>query len=486
MKEVFIERRETLLRIAIKDSGKLVDCFMEEDTKGAVSGQIYKGIVKNIVPGIKCAFLDIGLEKNAYLYMDTKLENTKLKKGEELIVEVLKEELGDKGAKVTNKFSIAGRYVALITINKSVNFSSKIDNNVFKDKVRSDIKKPEDIGLMIRTNAQWVDIESINNEVEKLYKEYKRILQEGSYSIKPKLLYSDEGVMDRVLRDNLDEHTERLVVDSPKDFEHIKKYVSNRSDVNAKVELFEENRTLFDFYNIEKDILALRNPRVNLNCGGYIIIEKTEAMYVIDVNSGKNISGRAIEKTAMHTNLEAAETIAKQIRLRNLSGIILIDFIDVNDMELKRRLIKTLEEGFSSDKNKTIIFPFTELNLVQIARRRRGKNISEFMEEDCSECKGKGRKLKNSYMFLLIKNELLKIDEEKSIKDIYIEINESYKERIEGDILTFIKDIGGMEKNIYLNFTSIEEYFKIEPLIFMNQINNVQKFKVYGENFFTK
>ena len=217
----------------------------------------------------------------------------------------------------------------------------------------------------------------------------------------------------------------------------------------------------------------------------FIVIEKTEAMYVIDVNSGKNVGGRAMDKTAIITNFEAAEIISEQIRLRNLSGIILIDFTDVEDIDIKRKLIKTLERGFFTDKNKTIVFPFTELNLVQIARRRRGKTISEFMEEDCSECKGRGKKLKSSYMFLLIKNELLKLDAENGIKDIFIEINENYKNEIEGDILFFIKDIGGLDKNIYLNFTETEEYFKIQPLIFMNQINNVQKFKVYGENFFT-
>jgi ribonuclease G len=485
MKEVFIERRDQLLRIAIKENGKLVDCFMEEEIKGAVSGQVYKGVVKNIVPGIKCAFLDIGFEKNAYLYMESRLENTKLKKGDELIVEVLKEEIGDKGAKVTNKFSIAGRYAALITINKKVTFSSKIEDEAFKNKVKEAIVKPEDIGVMIRTNAQWADMENINKEIEKLYKEYKRILQEGSYAIKPKLLYSDEGVFDKVLRDNIDETVENIVVDSLEDYEYIKNYFNTRIDIKAEVKMYEEYRTLFDFYNIEKDILALRNPRVNLKCGGYIVIEKTEAMYVIDVNSGKNVGGRAIDKTAMITNLEAAEVIAEQIRLRNLSGIILIDFIDIEDIEIKRKLIKTLERGFFTDKNKTIVFPFTELNLVQIARRRRGKTISEFMEEDCSECMGRGKKLKNSYMFLLIKNELLKLDAENRIKDIFIEINESYKNEIEGDILFFIKDIGGLDKNIYLNFTETEEYFKIQPLIFMNQINNVQKFKVYGENFFT-
>jgi ribonuclease G len=480
MREVFIERRDKLLRIAIKDNDKLVDCFMEEDKEGAEPGQIYKGIVKNIVPGIKCAFLDIGLERNAYLYMDNKLENMNIKKGHEVIVEVLKEEVGDKGAKVTNKFSLAGRYAALITVNKNINFSSKIVDEQFKKQILEHIKKPDDVGVMIRTNAQGADFKSINEEIGKLYEVYSKILREASYSIKPKLLYSDEGVLDRVLRDSLNDCTRKIIVDSGKDFKHVKDYIEEKVDIDSEVELYSEHRTLFDYYGIEKEILQLRNNRVNLSSGGYIIIDKTEAMYVIDVNSGKNVGGKNIHKTAFFTNKEAAEVIPHQIRLRNLSGIILIDFIDIEDNKLKKEIIHTLEEGFHSDKNKTIIFPFTELNLVQIARRRRGKVISEYMEEPCVECKGRGKKLKMSYMFLLIKNELLKVDAEDRIKDIYIEVNDSYRNEIEGDILNFIKDIGGLGKNIYLNFTAAVEYFKIEPLIFMNQIQNAQKFKVYG------
>lgn len=480
MREVFIERRDNLLRIAIKDNEKLVDCFMEEDSNGPEPGQIYKGIVKNIVPGIKCAFLDIGLDKNAYLYMDNKLENMNLKKGDEVIVEVLKEEVGDKGAKVTNKISLAGRYAALITVNKNINFSSKISDEQFKQQMLENIEKPEDVGVMIRTNAQGADFKSINEEFNDLYEVYKKILREGSYSVRPKLLYSDEGVLDRVLRDSLNECTKKIIVDSNKDYTHIKEYINTKVDIASEVELYSEHRTLFDYYGIEKEILQLRNNRVNLNSGGYIIIDKTEAMNVIDVNSGKNVGGKAINKTAFITNKEAAEVISEQIRLRNLSGIILIDFIDMNDKELKRQIINTLEKGFYSDKNKTIVFPFTELNLVQIARRRRGKVISEYMEEPCNECKGKGRKLKMSYMFLLIKNELLKVDAEDRIKDVYIEVNDAYKNEVEGDLLRFIKDIGGLSKKVYLNFTSTVEYFKIEPLIFMNQIQTVQKFKVYG------
>lgn len=478
MREVFIERRDNILRIAVKDNGRLSECFIEEDSHGALPGQIYKGVVKNIVPAIKCAFIDIGLQKNAYLYMDNKFGNMSLKKGDEVIVEVLKEEIGDKGAKVTSAYSIAGRYIVLNTMNKSIEFSSKISDRDFKEKTKKHLIKPTEIGIMIRTNAQAVEIEQIKNELDDLYKIYKKIETEASYSIKPKLLYSDEGALDRVLRDVINSNTKVVMLDCEEDYHYIKNYINNKSDINVDVKLYNQERTMFDYLGIEKDILALRNGRVNLECGGYIIIEKTEAMYVIDVNSGKNVASRAIQKTAMITNLEAAKVISQQVRLRNLSGIIVIDFIDMEDTGAKKEIINALQEGFKDDKNKSIIYPFTELNIVQIARRRKGRNLLEYIEEDCIECKGKGKKIKTSYLMLLIKNEILKADNEDKIKDFYIEVNNNYEKDIRENILGFIKDSGGLSKNIYLNFTNLIDLFKVEPLIFANQIQCVEKFKI--------
>lgn len=480
MREIFIERREKIIRIAIKDNNRLSECFMEEESMGAFPGQIYKGIVKNIVPGIKSAFIDIGLDKNAYLYMDSKLGNTKIKKGDEIIVEVMKEELGDKGAKVTNKFTIAGRYAVITTVNKDISISSKIKDETYREELIQNIKKSDDIGVMIRTNAREVEFTDINNEISRLYEVYKRILEEGSYRIKPGLLYSDEGVLDRVLRDSLTKNTKRVIVDNEEDYNHILSFMENKSDIAVKPELYKEHRTLFDYYGIEKEILSLRNNKVTLSCGGYIVIDKTEAMYVIDVNSGKNVGSDAISKTAKITNLQAAEEIARQIRLRNLSGIILIDFIDISEEEVKEKIIHTLQKGFEDDKNKTVIYPFTELNLVQIARRRRGKNIWEYMEETCEECRGKGRRLKTGYIKLLLRNEILRGDDDNKIKDIYIQINESYRDFIEENKIDFVKEIGAEEKTVYLRYSDEVEYFKIEPLVFASQIKKVENYKIYG------
>ena len=480
MKEIYIERQEEFLRIAIKENNKLKECFIEEDYSGPIPGEIYKGVVKNIVPAIKCAFIDIGHNKDCYMYLDEKFNNTKIKKGDEIIVEVLKEAIDKKGAKVTSSFGIAGVYCVVVNMNKDISFSKKINNSAFEEMVSKGLNKPEDIGVMIRTNAFDVDLSILNDEVEELYEIYKGIINHAQYSRNPILLYSDAGALNRTLRDILDKDTFKIVLNNENDFGYAKKFTDHRSDISVKVELHNESRMLFDYYGIEKEILSLRNHRIPLKCGGNIVIDKTEAMYVIDVNSGKNVKSRSLQKTAQSTNIEAAEEIARQVRLRNLSGIIIIDFIDIEDLEVRKNILDTLRMGFADDKNKTVIYPFTQLNLVQIARRRRGKSIYEFIEEPCKHCGGKSSRVKFSYIQFLIKNEIFKIHKEQGIKDIYIEIDEIYQKDIMEDVLEFARIIGALEYSVYVNFIPHLEKFKVESLIFANQIRNLQTYKIYG------
>jgi ribonuclease G len=478
MKEIFIERQNELLRIAIKQNDRLKECLLEEETGEPYPGEIYKGIVKNIVPAIKCAFIDIGHKKNVYMYMDTKFKNTKLKKGEELLVQVIKEDLGSKGAKVTNAISIPGVYCVLVNLNNDISFSKKIEDKSIKESISRSIQKPKDVGIMIRTNATNVSIDVINEEIKRLYDIYTEMCGRAKFSIKPGILFNGGGILGRVLRDRISGANCKIYVDSEKDYNYILDISKNIIDTKISIKIHDENRSLFNYYGVEREILSLRNNKVSLNCGGYIIIDKTEAMYVIDVNSGKNVKSTTIEKTAFVTNNQAAEEIVRQIRLRNLSGIIVVDFIDMDSEENRQKILDILNEGFFDDKNKTVIYPFTELNLVQIARRRAGKSIYEYIEEDCKICSGKGKRIKFSYICMLIRNEILRIDEQRDINDIHIEIDASYKSDIKGDILGFVKGVNALDKNIYVTYRK-EEQFKVEPLIFINQIENLQALKVY-------
>ncbi|MFL0267796.1 ribonuclease E/G [Candidatus Clostridium radicumherbarum] len=480
MKELFIERRERLLRIAIRNMGKLEECYIEEENNEPKQGEIYRGIVKNIVPAIKCAFLDIGFGKNCYMYLDRKFNNTNIKKNDELVVEVLKEGIGDKGPKITNAFSIPGRYVVLETLYKEIRFSSKIQSEEFKKAVLDNIPAPKDLGLKIRTNAEKVSIDRIKEEIERLLVLYNNILNDFNLSSKPKLLYGGEGILDKVLRDKLDLETDKIIINNEKDYKYIKDILKHNTDVQCTVELYAESRTLFDYSGIEKEILSLRNSRVFLKNGGFIVIDKTEGMYVIDVNSGKNIKSSSLEKTAYETNLEAAYEIGKQIKLRNLSGIIIVDFIDMTKIAYKEDVFTALKKAFESDKNKTVVYNFTELNLIQIARKRIGRPILEYLEEDCIKCSGKGKKLKFSYMIELIRNEIYKIDNSLNIDNVYIEVSSSYMEEINKDIEGFINSIEAQNKKVFLSYVQNKDFIKVEPLIFSSEVEKMQKFKIYG------
>ncbi|MDP4178649.1 MAG: ribonuclease E/G, partial [Bacillota bacterium] len=385
MKKIYIERQEKLLRVAIKENDKLIECFTEEENDKPMVGQIYLGKVDHIVNGLKCAFIDVGSNRNCFMYLDNRFKNTDLKKGEYVLVEVIKEDLGNKGAKVTNAVSLPGRYCVLETFDTKINISKKITDENIKSNLEENIIKPSDIGITIRTAGAEADISLINNEIAGLYEKYKQILNTAKYSTNPRLLFSDEGIIDNVLRDNAGD-VSCITVNNADDFQHIKEYISDKKDITSEIKLYDDKIDLFFYYGIEKEILLLRNNRVYLSCGGYIIIEKTEAMYVIDVNSGKNIKNSNIEQTSYKTNMEAAKVIAQQIILRNLSGIILIDFIDTEKTSMKNEILAVLKSGFEKDKNKTVIYPFTELNLVQIARRRHGRTIYNYLEEECSSC----------------------------------------------------------------------------------------------------
>lgn len=479
MKEIFIERQNDLLRIAVKDKDRLTECYMEEEDKEPYPGEIYRGIVKNIVPAIKCAFIDIGNEKNCYLYMDKRMELSDIKKGRELLVQVLKEGTQSKGAKVTTALEIPGRYCVLLAGNKEVDFSRKITNEEFKEDIKKNIVKPDDVGIMIRTNAEKAGTSAICTEIEMLYKMYNSILNEFKYGKKQGKIHSSGGILAKILRDKLDQRVSKVITDNEKDFEFADEFMKN-IEIDIPVVFHNDERALFDSYGIEKEILSLRNNKVVLPCGGFIIIEKTEAMYVIDVNSGKNVKSMSIDRTAFFTNMEAAVEGARQIKLRNLAGIIVIDFIDMDDPVNRDKVLQKLREEFAEDKNKTIIYPFTELNLVQIGRRRVGKPIYDFLEEDCKECRGNGKRLRFSYIKLLIRNEIIRISNQNGIKDIHIEVDGYYEQKIRAQVLGFIEDIGASNKTIYITFTERQEYYKVEPLIFANQVQIMQPYRIYG------
>lgn len=473
MREIYIERREKILRIAVKEKGHLYECYIEEEKDEPLVGEIYKGTIKNIVPSISAAFIDIGHKKDAQINMK---KSRKYKQGQDVVVEVITEQNGAKGAKVTEEYSIAGRFSVLTQGRSGLSISKRIKNEEVIDNLKNNIYVPDDVSVTIRTNAEDVDINIINDEIQSIYEKICDIDNKSKYILKPQRVYGENSLLHKVLIDNIDNSTSRIVVDSREDYEFIKEYIRKSDDI--EIILHEDNRTLFDYYGIEKEILSLRNNVVNLKNGGQIVIDKTEALYAIDVNSAKNSFGSNKFENAKSTNMEAAGEIARQVRLRNLSGMIIIDFIKMKNEKDKEDIINKLRKDFYKDKGNTRIYPFTELDLVQISRRKRGKSIYSYIEEKCEFCMGHGKRLKLSYIENLIRNEIIRIEAENSIKDFCIEMNDVYESSVRGDIFEFLSSIEGLKKNIYLIFKHEVECFKVEPLLFKQQIENLKKYKV--------
>jgi ribonuclease G len=476
MKEIFIERREKILRIAVKSNNELIESIVEENNNKPVIGEIYKGRIKNILPAINSIFVDLGLDKEGYMYYGEELKEKGIKKGQEILVEVIKEPINDKGAKLSSKVSIPGKYVVLNCYEAGVNFSKRIEDEEKKKEILDNIRPLENSGITIRTEGANVALEILKNEIDKLYEEFQDIDQKMKHSLGEKKLYGEDLSLSKLLMNFNEDETIKIHVNNNIDFEKILHFIKGRE--SFKVEKYDGYRSLFDFYNLEKELLKLRHNKVNLTCGGYIVIDKTEAMYVIDVNSGKNIKEKSFNKTILETNLEAAKEIGKQIRLRNLSGIIVIDFIDMRDKSQKEIVMDALKKSLKLDKGNVKIFPFTQLDLVQIARKRQGKSVYEYMEETCDLCKGRGIILKLSYIEGLVKNEIIRMKEENSINSFHIQLDNIYKDRIKENIFDFVKEIDGLDKEIYLTYVDNIEGYKIEPLIFQGQKDSLKDYLI--------
>ena len=479
MKKIFIERQNTLLKIAVKYGDILKECFIEEETEGPKVGDIYRGVIKNIVPSIHGAFIDIGYEKNGYLSLEKNQHITTLKKGDEVMVEIVKEEIDKKGPKVTRNLSLPGAYAVLTKEHSHIEISKKIKTPNFKELIEEGISKPEDVGIIIRTKAENIDINILKEEISELIHRYEEICNKFTYSSKVGPLYKDNGILSRVLR-NYTEGGAEIVVDNYEDYLYYEKLIKEKYLENIQLSFYEGTLSIFDNYGIEKEILALRHNKINLCSGGNIVLERTEAMNVVDVNTAKNIKPSLKKNNILVTNMEAAKEVVKQIRLRNLGGIIVIDFVDMKSNEEKTQVLNVLQEEFKDDKNNTKIYPFTELNLVQITRKKYGKSICDYVFNHCVHCKGTGEKISLEYILSILKGKVKKIKSEQEIKNIYIELDKNYENEINSDIVSFVEKLDALDCDIFIRFQENLDNFKVESLIFHSQIQAMKELKVFS------
>jgi ribonuclease G len=412
-------------RVGLLEGGQVVELYVERKQDVSIVGNIYMGKVVKILPGMQSAFVDIGLDKSAFLYVgdirtdlsddiseifedeeDESLEvvprrrrhqevpiEELIQEGQDLLVQVSKDPLGTKGARVTSYVTIPGRHLVLMPNVEHVGISRRIEDEEERLRLKEivDEIRPQGSGLIIRTASEGASEEDLRQDLEFLVRVWENIKSRKENVRAPFMLYSDLDLRFRSVRDLMSQDVESVIVDTREDFEEIQEMVGTYfPKLFDLIEFYEGQEPLFDHYGVEIDISRALDRRVWLKSGGYIVIDQTEAMTVIDVNTGKFVGKEDLEDTILKTNLEAVKEIAYQIRLRNLGGIIIIDFIDMEIQSNRDKVFGAFTQAMSRDRARNTIFEVSELGLIQMTRKRVRESLGRILCETCTYCEGKG------------------------------------------------------------------------------------------------
>lgn len=407
-------------RAALREDGRLVELFIERPSNERVAGNIYKGRVENVLPGMQAAFVNIGLERNAFLYVDDALSNVAapwddedweedlrrargrvsisdvLKEGQEVVVQVSKEPMGTKGARVVTACSLPGRYLVLMPSVSYVGVSRRIEDQAERERLRNLAVriKPASMGVIVRTVAEGRSERDLRRDLQYLLKLWNRILHKARQLPAPSLLYRDYDLVYRLVRDLFTEDVDRMYVDSPEALEKARDVLRSLAPrLQNRVQLYTGQEPIFEAFGLEAEIDKALRRKVWLDCGGYLVIDETEALVSIDVNTGRFVGNKDLSDTVLRANLEAAREIARQLRLRNMAGIIIVDFIDMDSPEDQAQVLATLTEEVRKDRVKTNVVGFTSLGLVELTRKKVKRDLMETMFKRCPLCEGSGRVL---------------------------------------------------------------------------------------------
>lgn len=464
MQRLIFNKNKYEIKIAYTVNEKLEEIYISNIFQKEIIGNIYKGKVVDILNEGKIVFLDIGLEKNAFLSFEKKNEGylkEKISIGDNLIVQVLISERDNKGAKVSLDYSINSKNMVLLPYSNGISISKKIKDKAKKEKLKKFFEiysELEEKGIIFRTSSENIDLDVLE-------KEYKKIL-EINIDITKKfnqkkigLLFDNNIIIDKVLnKKNIDE-VDEIITNDEETYSYIKEYLekNNKFEILRKMKKYFLDENIFQKYNIKKQIDTALSKKVWLQSGGYLIIEKTEALVSIDVNTGRSVSDD-LEKTIFQTNLEASEEIARQVKLRNLSGIIIIDFINMRKLKYKKIVLENLKENLKKDSAETYVFDYTELDLVQMTRKNEGKYLFEYyLNKKLSFNESEFDFLEERIILNLIE-ELDYLKEDKDIKNIKIRISKNLEKILEE---VFKKEF--FIKNIVIeNDKKLENTYKIE------------------------
>lgn len=445
MNEIIVDVSFDQTRAALLEDGELSEVYIERFSNKRTVGNIYKGRVENVLPGMQAAFVNIGLEKNAFLYIkdvytdyekayETSWSGQKvsikdvLKKGQEIMVQVVKEPIDGKGARVTSNITLPGRFMVLLPNANYIGISRRIESDDERNRLK-DIAfqlKPDNMGLIIRTAADGKNIEEFRQDLEFLKKLWWSIKKKEKVFNAPRIIHKDLNLVSRTVRDVFTRNIDSFIINSKTEYNKVLELLELTSpQLKDRVVLYDKGQNIFDYYNVEPKIANALSRKVWLKNGGYIVIDQTEAFTSIDVNTGKFVGSIDLKDTVLKTNLEAAGEIAKQLRLRDIGGIIIVDFIDMGNPEHDRQVLEALKACLKKDRTRSNVLGMTQLGLVEITRKKAGKRIDSVLQKPCPFCEGTGRVLSEETMANRIERELNRIFTHTSAEAALIEAHPS-------------------------------------------------------------
>jgi ribonuclease G len=408
---VNVSNRET--RIALLENGDLMEYRVEREER--VVGSIFKGVVQNVLPGMDAAFVDIGLERNAFLYVadilpDEPNDNSPasikrselrrrkikdlLKPGQQIMVQVTKGPRGTKGARVSTRIALPGRYVVLMPEASHVGVSRKIEERTERERLRKvgDQIIPEGFGLILRTECEGRTLAELGADVAYLQHLWAQVLQNSKGQRAPACVHRDQTLLFRTVRDMFGETIDRMIIDDPDEYEKVHLVATAVAPaMRDKIELYDSDVPIFDAFNIERDLEKLLEHKVPLKSGGSLVVDEMEALTAIDVNTGKQVGSTSLHDTILKANMEAANEVLRQLRLRDMGGIIVVDFIDMESADDRKKVLTYFTEGLTRDRARTRVGRISSLGLVELTRKRTGESVTEAISDLCPMCAGRGR-----------------------------------------------------------------------------------------------
>ena len=403
--ELLINVTPTETRVALIENGTVNELFVERAAKRGLVGNIYKAKVVRVLPGMQAAFVDIGLSRTAFLHINDMVWPRNqptpnvfelLQPGQILTVQVMKDMLGTKGARLSTDLSIPSRYLVMMPYGHHTGVSQRIESEEERDRLRSIIERIQAEhklpgSVIVRTAAEGIAEEAIAQDMAYLAKLWEFIQRKQKSIVVPSLVFEELPLPQRIIRDLANEDTVKIQVDSREVFQKLQEFVDEFvPTMHDRLKHYPGECPIFDLYNVENDIQKALQTRVALKSGGYLMIDQTEAMTAIDVNTGSYVGGRSLEDTVFKTNMEATQVIVRQLRLRNLGGIIIIDFIDMQEAQHRDEVLKQFEEVLEKDHAKTKITQVSELGLVEMTRKRTRESLEHLLCESCPTCQGRG------------------------------------------------------------------------------------------------